>query len=161
MYVQEYSMLETKDSANSTRQAFALYQAATIYSRTSMFPRQRLIPVANQTDFHADTERRVMSIIAVAVKQLEDGHLERRDIIFPLFIAGFATSQPDMKIQALGIIKGYEGSGIGQNTYRTRQLLTAVYEEQRRKANAGEQMEDVDWLVLTKERSLMLNHCGL
>lgn len=126
-----------------------------------MFPGQRRIPVANQSDIHADTERRIVSIMSVATAQLHHGQLDRRHIIFPLFMAGFATTQPDIKIRVLDIIKTFEGSGIGQNTYRTRQLLTAVYEEQRRRANEGGSMEGVNWLVVAKERSLMVVNCGL
>lgn len=126
-----------------------------------MFPGQRRIPVANQMNIHADTEQRVLAIISVATSQLEQGQLDRRHIVFPLFMAGFATTQPDVKIQALDIMKTYEGSGIGQNTYRTRQLLAAIYEEQRRKADEGGRMEDVDWLTIARERSLMALNCGL
>lgn len=132
-----------------------------IYSRTSMFPGQSHIPVANQSDIHADTERRILSIISVATAQLQQGRLDRRHVIFPLFMAGFATTQPDVKIRVLELIKTYEGSGIGQNTYRTRQLLTAVYEEQRRRANEGGSMEGVDWLFVARERSLTVVNCGL
>lgn len=138
-----------------------LYHAAVIYSRTSMFPGQRRIPVANQQDINADTERRVASIISIAASQLERRQLDRRHIIFPLFMAGFVTTHPDAKIQALDIIKAYEGTGIGQNTYRTRRLLTAVYEEQRRMAEAGRRIEDVDWPAVAKERSLTVVNCGL
>ena len=126
-----------------------------------MFPGQRRIPVANQTDVLADTERCVQSIIEVSVRQLEQQQVNRRHVVFPLFIGGFATNQPDTKKQVLDVIKSYEGSGIGQNTYRTRQLLMAVYEEQRRRANEGGRMEDVDWLAIAKERSLMVVNCGL
>lgn len=76
-------------------------------------------------------------------------------------MAGFATTQPDAKIQALDIIKAFEGTGVGQNTYTMRRLLSAVYEDQRRMANAGRRMEDVDWLAVAKERSLTLVNCGL
>ena len=86
---------------------------------------------------------------------------DRRHIIFPLFMAGFATTRPDVKIQALDLVKSYEGTAIGQNTYRTRLLLAAVYEEQRRMANTGGSMEDVDWLTVAKERSLAVVNCGL
>lgn len=142
-------------------QAYILYQSAMIYSRTSMFPGQRKIPVANQLEVQTDTERRIFSIVSIAISKLEAGCLDQRHIIFPLFIAGFATVQPDVKIQALDIMKTFEGSGIGQNTWRTRQLLAAVYEEQRRKANEGERMEDVDWLTVARDRSLMVVNCGL
>ena len=132
-----------------------------IYSRTSMFPGQRRIPVANQQDILADTEYRVVSIITLVTTQLESGHLDRRYVIFPLFMAGFATTQPDAKIQALDIIKAFEGTGIGQNTYTTRRLLSALYEAQRRTADAGGRLEDVDWLTIARERSLIVVNCGL
>lgn len=126
-----------------------------------MFPGQRRIPVANLQEVQADTERRVQAIIDLATAQLEAGQLDRRHVLFPLFMAGFATIRPDAKIQALDIFKAFEGSGIGQNTYRTRRLLSAVYEEQRLMAEAGGRMEDVEWLSVAKERSLTIVNCGL
>ena len=126
-----------------------------------MFPGQRRIPVASQQEVFADTERRVMTIISVAATNVEARHLDRRYVIFPLFMAGFATTQPDIKIQAIDIIKAYEGTGIGQNTYTTRRLLAAVYEEQRKAADAGHRIEDVDWLAVARRRSLTMVNCGL
>ena len=126
-----------------------------------MFYRQRSIPIANQQEVFADTESRIVAIIVLATAQLEARQPERRHVIFPLFVAGFATMQPDLKVQALNIIKAYEGQGIGQNTYTTRRLLTAVYEEQRGVGEAGGRMEDVDWLRVARDRSLTVVNCGL
>lgn len=127
-----------------------------------MFYRQRSIPTAQQQELFADTESRIMAIVALAASQLETRRLaEHRHVIFPLFIAGFATSQPDIKIQALNIVKAYEGMGIGQNTYTTRQLLSAVYEEQRLAVDEGRRMEDVDWITVARNRSLTISNCGL
>lgn len=148
--------------------AFLLHQASVIYSRTSMFPSQRSIPIANQSDFHADTERRCVAILTLASTYLSSTNstsvTEHRQAVFPIFIAGVATSQPDAKIQAIDIIKAMESpikGGIGQNTYRTRQLLVAVCEEQRRVVSAGGRMEQVDWLVVSRERGLSVVNCGL
>ena len=126
-----------------------------------MFPGQRIITVANQHETLTDTEHRISSIIALATAQLEAGHLDRRKIVFPVFMAGVATTQSDIKVQALSIIKALETTGIGQNTYRTRQLLTAVYEEQAQTEKVGGRMEDVDWLIVARERSLTVVNCGL
>lgn len=126
-----------------------------------MFPGQRRIPIANFQGLLADTERRVMSIISIATTQLEAAQLDRRHIIFPLFMAGIATTQPDAKIQALDLMKAYEGSGIGQNTYSARRLLTAVFEEQRRVADVGGRIEDVDWVTVARERGLTVLNFGL
>lgn len=141
--------------------AFVLYQTAVIYSRTSMFPGQRNIPVANQADIHADTERRCIAILTLASAHLGSDLNERRHMVFPLFMAGVATTQPDAKIQTLDIIKAMERGGIGQNTYRTRQLLATVYEEQRKVYSFSGRMEQVDWLVLARDRGLSIVNCGL
>lgn len=126
-----------------------------------MFPGQRRIPVANLQGILADTERRVMSIIDIATAQLEAGQVDRRHVICPLLIAGVATTQPDIKVQALDLMKAYESSGIGQNTYYARRLLGEVFEEQRRVANAGGRIEDVDWMAVAKGRNLTVVNCGL
>lgn len=82
-------------------------------------------------------------------------------MVFSLFMAGFATCQPEIKVHALDLMKNYEGSGIGQNTMRTRQLLKTVYEEQALMADEGRRMEDVDWLSLARAKSLAVVNCGL
>lgn len=88
--------------------------------------------------------------------------MERRHVGFPLFMAGVATTQPDTKIQAMNLMTAFQREGgIGQNTYRTRQLLIAVCEEQRAMVGAGGRMEQVDWLALAKERGLSVVNCGL
>jgi hypothetical protein len=102
-----------------------------------------------------------MSIIDIATTQLEAGQVDRRHVIFPLLMAGVATTRSDAKVQALDLMKAYEGSGIGQNTYSSRQLLTAVYDEQSRVANGGGRIEDVDWLAVAKGRGLTVVNCGL
>ena len=79
--------------------------------------------MANQQAILQDTERRILSIVAFAISQMDDDQLHQRHIVFPLFIAGFATARPDVKVQALDIIKSYEGTGIGQNTSKTQSSL--------------------------------------
>lgn len=125
-----------------------------IYSRTSMFPAQ------HATD-QADTERRAAVILAVASSTLEAGNLAARHVVFPLFIAGCATLQADAKIKVLELIAAFETSGIGKNTARTRGLLKAVYEEQRKAYEEGGSMADVEWLAVARERGLTVVNCGL
>lgn len=150
--------------ANS--QAFALFQAAVIYSRTSMFPGQRLVPVPNQSSVAADTEHRCLSIITLATEILNNQHAtdpkSRRRTVFPLFMAGYASSSLDAKRQAINLIRALEASGgIGQNTYGTRQLLNAVCEEQRHAIGEGRGIESVEWLDVARERGLSIVNCGL
>lgn len=126
-----------------------------------MFPGQRRIPESSQYELQLDTEKCILSIMSIARAQLSSGQLERRHIIFPLFMAGFATTQAEVKVEVLNIMKVYEGHGIGLNTYRTRQLLMAVCDEQMRATNMGGSMEDVDWLTVAKERNLAVLNCWL
>lgn len=127
-----------------------------------MFPGQRRIPIANIHEVITDTDRRVSSIISVATSQFQARQLERRHIIFPLLMAGIITTQADAKVQALELMKMYEGSGIGQNSYNTRQLLLAVYEEQRKVADAAGRIDcDVEWLGVMRGRRMALVNCGL
>lgn len=127
-----------------------------------MFPAQhRTQNPIPAPDSQADTERRAMSILAVASSILETQNLAARHVVFPLFIAGVAALQPDAKVEALELIAAFETTGVGKNTARTRQLLKAVYEEQRRAFDAGASMGDVDWLAVARERSLTIINCGL
>ncbi|KAF2725680.1 hypothetical protein K431DRAFT_260551 [Polychaeton citri CBS 116435] len=140
---------------------FLLFQAMVIYSRTSMFPGQRSLPVAGQIEINQDTERRIATIFALAINQINAGHMDRRFIVFPIFIAGASTGDPDSKIQALDLIRAMENSGIGQNTRRTRHLLNALYEEQSLALNSGRRAEDVDWMEIARQRRLTVVNCGL
>ncbi|KAK3641316.1 hypothetical protein LTR56_011344 [Elasticomyces elasticus] len=135
--------------------AFMLHQASILYLRTSMFVAQRSIPIANQADVNADSERRCMGILALASGYLEgEIVMEHRHAIFPVFMAGVVTMQSDAKIQAINIMRSMERGAIGQNTSRTRQLLVAVCEEQ----SSG---RVVDWLTVARERGLSVVNCGL
>lgn len=139
-----------------------LYQTAIIYSRTSLFPGQRLVPVAHSGDVHLDTERRCISILNMARSHLENGEFERRHVIFSLLLAGFATTQPNAKVQAIDMMRAFETTGgIGRNTARARQLLSAVCDEQQKRIDEGGRLEQVDWLVLARERGLSVVNCGL
>lgn len=145
-----------------TLQASTLFQAAIVYSRTSVFPGQRSIPVASQAEIQADTERRCIAILGMATEYIESNRIQCRHIVFPVLISGIATTQPDAKVQAIDLVRAFEvNGGIGQNTYRTRQLLVAVCEEQRRVVSTGGRMEQVDWMALANERGLRVTNCGL
>jgi hypothetical protein len=138
-----------------------LYQAAIIYSRTSMFPGQGLIPTANQAALAADTGNRVSHILTLTMSFFANRELDRREVIFPVFMAGVATNNPNAKAKAIDLLKSYEGHGIGQNTSVVRKLLVAVCEEQNRRVSAGRRMEEVDWLRFGRERGMSVVNCGL
>nr|POE48409.1 hypothetical protein CFP56_71039 [Quercus suber] len=147
--------------------AFALFYAAVLYSRTSMFPKQRLLPIADERSIIADTERRCAGILTLAAANMlsdqeRPDYYSRRRIVFPIFMAGIATSSPTTKRQALDLLKRLERHGaIGQNTCYTRQLLVAVAEAQERAQQQGMAVESVEWLNVAQEKGLNVVNCGL
>lgn len=130
-----------------------------------MFPQQRRLGSSTtdpENTTQADTERRVLAILALTSSNLASGdHDTARHSVFPLFMAGFATLQPDAKIKVLEIIAAMEGTGIGKNTSRTRGLLKAVFEEQRVAYERGGSVGEVDWLEVARVRKLGVVNCGL
>lgn len=143
-------------------QAFLLHQLATLYARTSMFPHQRALPLAAQTLQQTDSETRVRSILHLAASYLPPSpSVAHRHVLFPLFIAGIATSLPDTKVQILNLMKAFEGGGVGGNEFRTRRLLSAVLEEQRRVVREGGRGEEVDWVEVGRGAGLGVVNCGL
>lgn len=117
--------------------------------------------MANAQALSTDLERRVSHILAIATHMLASGAVERRSIVLPIFIAGFATTVADAKLRAIDLIKGIERAGIGHNTSVTRQLLIAVCEEQGRRASSGGRLEEIDWLSVGRDRGLHVVNCGL
>ena len=126
-----------------------------------MFPGQPLIPTANQAAFLADTGNRVSHILTLTMSIFANGELDRREVVFPIFMAGFATNNPNAKAKTIDLLKSYEGHGIGQNTSVVRRLLVAVCDEQNRRVAAGRRMEEVEWLRVGRERGLSVVNCGL
>lgn len=126
-----------------------------------MFPSQRTLPSANKSALAADTETRVSHILTLTQSILESGDLARREVVFPCFIAGFATTDPNTKVRFVSLLRAFEGYGIGQNTSVVRKLLVGVYEEQRRGVESGRGMEGVEWLRWGRERGMSVVNCGL
>ena len=126
-----------------------------------MFPTQSLLPTASQSFYQTDTATRVSHILTLALTIHAANELDRREVVFPVFIAGVATTNPAAKAKAIELLKSYEGHGIGQNTSVVRRLLVAVCEEQNRRVAAGRRMEEVEWLRVGRERGLGVVNCGL
>ncbi|KAH9829278.1 Fungal specific transcription factor domain, partial [Teratosphaeria destructans] len=142
--------------------ALVMYQAAVIYSRTSMFPQQHLMPTATQAELHADTERRCMYVMDLGASHVQERRHDRRHIVFPLFLAGVVTTRLDAKARISDVIEALErNGGIGHNTRQTRRLLQAVIEAQRQALEAGGRIEQVDWMALARSKGLGVVNCGL
>lgn len=158
---------EKEPRLNFNHQAFALYQTAILYSRTSMFPGQRLMGLSNHSALNADTDHRCASILTLAANLLRDQDRypdlpPRHRMVFPIFIAGVTTASANAQRQALTMMYDHEAhGGIGQNTHQIRLLLAAVQDEQRRAMARGQAMEGVEWPRVARDRGLNVVNCGL
>ncbi|KAK4996284.1 hypothetical protein LTR66_004082 [Elasticomyces elasticus] len=141
--------------------AYLLYHASLLYSHTSIYPHQRLHLPAASTPTQLQTH--TTAILTLAQTLLSTAHPPppRRFLVFPLFLAGIATADPDAKLLAAALIRQLEASGIGGNAARTRELLLAVYEAQRRCAERGGGGEEVDWMEVARGRGVALVDFGM
>lgn len=98
------------------------------------------------------------NILALANANIDNPRLDCFNIVFPVFMAGFAATDPDVKVQAIRLICAMENTSAGRNTSRSRELLVAVCEEQRRRNGAP---WSVDWVTFSRECGLELVNFGL
>ena len=138
--------------------ASSLYRACIIYSHTSMWSTQRL-----DTSPDYDMEIKVASnqILQATSRILNDGRTDCRFLVFPVFMAGFASSEGVQKSFALELIGMMERESIGRNTGASRTALESVYDKQNERFMMTGQSLDVDWMDVINEKKLLIVNFGL
>ena len=76
-------------------------------------------------------------ILRLGREIVQHGHMERKFIVFPLFMAGFVEKRPAERTEIMNLLRKLEEDSIGRNFVATRQLLEIVYERQDQKARGG------------------------
>ena len=156
--LQQNIELLPKRSNEMLQGASSLYQACLLYSHTSMWPTQRL---DTGPDFEDEIAQCVSEILHIATSIISTGRLDLRFIVFPLFMAGVASSSGAEKMQALDMISSMEKEVIGSNTTSTRHVLQVVYERQtQRFMNVGHSL-DVCWKLIMIEQGMQVVNFGL
>ena len=138
--------------------ASSLYRACMIFSHTSMWPSQRL---DTGPEFDAEIGQCVVEILQTAEGAVSAGRLELRFMIFPLFMAGFASADGNQKMMALDMISTMEKKSIGSNTTATRHALQIVYEQQTQRFMHTGHSLDVNWSDVMVEQGLQVVNFGL
>ncbi|KAI9879921.1 MAG: hypothetical protein M1823_006786, partial [Watsoniomyces obsoletus] len=138
--------------------AYTLYRACIIYSHTSMWSTQR-----RDTSPDYDTEIAVASnqILQMASRILADGRLDCRFLVFPCFMAGYASTVGDMQMNALDLIGRMDRVSIGRNTAATKTALGKVYQKQNERFMTTGQSLDVDWMDVIGEQNMLIVNFGL
>ena len=129
-----------------------------IFSHTSMWPSQRL---DTGPEFDSEIALCVSEILRTANAVVNAGRLEHRFMIFPLFMAGFASMDGNQKMMALDLISTMERHSIGSNTRATRHALQIIYEEQTRRFMHTGHSLDVNWTDVMVEQGLLVVNFGL
>ena len=157
----------SSNATNFGAQSYVLYRASMIYSHTSMYPAQRLSTspyleahsmygvtrhFSQNSDEVAQSAREILNLTREIVNS---GHRELRFVVFPLFMAGFASHAQDRQ-QTMELMRSMETESIGKNTEATRDLLEAVYRQQDEADEWRELGLDVDWLAVLGERGIQL-----
>ncbi|KAG7007118.1 rRNA-processing protein FCF1 [Physcia stellaris] len=132
---------------------YALYHACIIYSHTSMWPNQRL---DNGPQPIQETTHSVSRIIQLGHEITSNGFIERKFMVFPLFMAGIASQNPPDHQQVIRLLIAFENQSIGKAMVATRQILETVYEKQREVIMLGANPLMVDWVDTVAERGLQM-----
>lgn len=86
---------------------------------------------------------------------------DQHQLIFPVFIAGFANLEMETQSRALELLRVMEGTGISRNATRSRELLSMVFDEQRARVLNGGRAEEVDWIDVSKAKGMGVVNFGL
>lgn len=138
--------------------ASTLYRAGIIYSHTSMWNTQRL---DTSPDHDAEIEVASNQILQITERVLSSGRTDCRYLVFPVFMAGYASTDGTQKKLALDLISRMETESIGQNAVTTRKLLTSIYERQNERFMTTGQSLDVDWMHAMIEENIIIVNFGL
>ncbi|KAN0086706.1 Fungal specific transcription factor domain containing protein [Elaphomyces granulatus] len=137
------------------QQSWTLYHASLIYSYTSMWPGQRRGTSEEHIEQHASM------ILQVAESIVNAGRFDLRFIIFPLFMAGTASSSSGRKMRAMDLISSMEKDGIGRNATTTRHVLQIVCRQRTQQLMCEGYSLDVDWAEIMIEQGLQIVNFGL
>ncbi|CZR50832.1 uncharacterized protein PAC_00706 [Phialocephala subalpina] len=122
--------------------SYMLYRACVIYTHTSMFPSQLNDPMLDEQQIAT----RSREIIEAARMVLSEKSYEIRLVVFPLFMAGFATKDRGEKRMVLDLLLAVEQHESRGSTESIRNLLQKLYEKQRSATMEIGNANSVDWI---------------
>ena len=129
-----------------------------------MYSRQ---PLLSPSYFIHEVSQCSGEILLLAREIVSHNHLERKFIVFPLFMSGFVCKKQDERMEILALMKKMEEDSVGKNGVAPRRLLEVVYERQDRRREdlrregVEDGREDVDWVSMIEELGLQVVNCRL
>lgn len=123
-----------------------------------MWPSQRL---DTGPEYDMEIAQCVSEVLRIGETIVSRQYFHLRFIIFPLFMAGVASTDGNEKMLALELISNMEKDSIGSNTTATRHALQIVYEQQTQRFMHTGQSLDVNWNKIMVEQGLQVVSFGL
>ena len=106
--------------------------------------------------------RSTSSILQVAEEIVSASRFDLRFIVFPVFMAGVASSSGSQKMLALDLLSSIEShEGVGRNVTTTRHVLQIVCQRQTEGFMKRGHSLDVDWIEIMIEQGLQMVNFGL
>ncbi|KAE9381423.1 hypothetical protein N431DRAFT_321494 [Stipitochalara longipes BDJ] len=137
----------------SVANSYMLFRACLIYAHTSMFPRQL---ADHSPDSDTEVANCASEIIQAARIVLSKEQAELRFAIFPLFMAGFSTTNSREKEEVLDIMRTIESHSYGGSMECVRRLLETVIEHQTMAMIRAGTANSVDWVEEMETRGFIL-----
>lgn len=134
-----------------------LYQASVIYSYTSMWPNQG---VCVYPDHEGSITTASEQILHVSQSIVANNPGSCRFLIFPLFMAGFASKSDGQKTLALNLLRQIEAERPGQNTWVISRALGIIYTEQSGRCVQTGNSTSIDWLQSMVQHGLTVVNFG-
>ena len=113
------------------------------------------------SEYLEEVTKYASEIIDVVSGTVRRRQFEHGFVVFPLFLAGIATSSAEDKTLAHELMKEMEQESVGNNKRATRKLLEAVYEAQNARQMVVGHPLDVDWIQVMTEKKLHVINFGL
>ena len=123
-----------------------------------MWPTQRL---ESGSPNHPKVSQYAREILQLGREIIDNGHLERKFIVFPLFMAGFVSESTADREEALELLTALEQKTMGRVANASKLLLELVYERQEMSLQSGGNVLDVDWVQIVVEKGLQVVNCRL
>lgn len=139
------------------RQAWMLYRGCIIYSHVSMWSGQRL---DTSPDFDGELLIAAQQITQVAENCMDDSMQSTGYLVFPLFMAGFASTDGAQKMGVLDLLQKVQKDSLGHNAQHAREALSAIYDRQHERFLMSGQSWDIDWMHVVKEKGITMVHFG-
>lgn len=109
----------------------------------------------------SEVSNSIQEILTLGREIVDNGHLERKFMVFPLFMAGFASDDAKDKAEAMNLLLALERETMGKVARASRDLLEIVYEQQKEHLSRVGHALDVDWVQILIDKGLQIVNCRL